>query len=176
MARVGCSHIPGFQLDALRILIVDDEPLARELVSRILAEERADVKTAASVAEALSILSGWIPDVLISDIEMPEADGYSLISEVRALPDRRAQVPILALTAYARAEDKSRAIAAGFQMHIPKPVEPGHLVSAVASVASGYREPAEEAPGASGSRFSEPRTDLKEKPEASFGSEGQRSH
>jgi CheY-like chemotaxis protein len=122
------------RLRGLRVLAVDDEPSARELVISILNQGQADVKTAASAAEALAILSDWSPEVLISDIEMPGTDGYSLIRRIRALPDERAQVPAIALTAYARNEDRARALAAGFQMYIPKPVEPADLLSAVASV------------------------------------------
>lgn len=126
------------QLEGLRVLVVDDEANARDLVSAILVECEADVKTAASVAEALSILRDgrqWRPDVLISDIEMREADGYDLMRYVRMLPPEcGGQVPAVALTAHARVEDRMRAIAAGFQMHVPKPVEQAELVTVLGSV------------------------------------------
>jgi CheY-like chemotaxis protein len=120
------------------VLVVDDEPGARDLVSAILTECEAEVKTACSAAEALSILndgSDWLPDVLISDIEMKEFDGYELMRRVRTLPpERGGRVPAVALTAYARVEDRMKALAAGFQMHVPKPVEPAELLTVLASV------------------------------------------
>jgi CheY-like chemotaxis protein/anti-sigma regulatory factor (Ser/Thr protein kinase) len=126
------------QLVGLRVLVVDDEPGARDLVSAILTECEAEVKTACSAAEALSILndgSDWLPDVLISDIEMKEFDGYELMRRVRTLPpERGGRVPAVALTAYARVEDRMKALAAGFQMHVPKPVEPAELLTVLASV------------------------------------------
>ena len=126
------------QLIGLRVLVVDDEANARDLVSAILAECEAEVKTAASAAEALAILSDnseWNPDVLISDIEMSEVDGYEFMRQVRKLPvERGGRVPAVALTAYARVEDRMKALAAGFQMHVPKPVEPAELLTVLASV------------------------------------------
>jgi PAS domain S-box-containing protein len=125
-------------LEGLRILVVDDETNARELVSAILARCEADVKTAASAAEALAILGGgdqWRPDVLISDIEMPEADGYELMRHVRSLPSECGRRVLgVALTAHARVEDRIKALAAGFQMHVPKPVEPAELLTVLGSV------------------------------------------
>jgi CheY-like chemotaxis protein len=125
------------QLEELRILAVDDDPDARDLLTTILTECGADVKTAASVQAALQILQEptWQPDVLISDIEMPEADGYSLIRAIRAQEQNGTMLPAIALTAYARAEDRLRALSAGFQMHVPKPVEPAELLTVVASLA-----------------------------------------
>ena len=128
-----------FQLHGLRVLVVDDESGARDLVASILGPEQVEVRMAASVKEALDVLSNWVPDVLLSDIEMPDADGYSLIQQVRSLPDARSHIPAVALTAYARAEDRLRAIAAGFQVHISKPVEPVQLLAAVAGVMKAWR-------------------------------------
>jgi signal transduction histidine kinase/CheY-like chemotaxis protein len=126
------------QLVGLRALVVDDDPNARDLVSAILAECEAEVKTAASAAEALAILgdrSEWQPDVLILDIEMSDVDGYELMRRVRKLPaERGGRVPAVALTAYARVEDRMKALSAGFQMHVPKPVEPAELLTVLASV------------------------------------------
>lgn len=126
------------QLMGLRVLVVDDEANARDLVSAILAECEAEVKTASSAAEALAILSEfsqWQPDVLISDIEMSGVDGYEFMRQVRKLPaERGGRVPAVALTAYARVEDRMRALSAGFQMHVPKPVEPAELLTVLASV------------------------------------------
>ena len=126
-------------LNDLRVLVVDDDPEALELVSRILIECGAEVKTAGSVKAALGWLSdpaGWRPEVLVSDLEMPGENGYSLLRIIR---DREApntpKLPAIALTANARAEDRMRTLGAGFQMHVPKPVEPAELLTVVASVA-----------------------------------------
>ena len=126
------------QLTGLRVLVVDDDASARDLVSAILAEFEAEVKTADSATEALAILSNgsqWLPEVLISDIEMSGSDGYEFMRKVRALPaDRGGRVPAVALTAHAGVEDRMKALAAGFQMHVPKPVEPAELLTVLASV------------------------------------------
>ncbi|HWO01569.1 MAG TPA: ATP-binding protein, partial [Blastocatellia bacterium] len=126
------------QLAGLRALIVDGDANARDLVTAILAECEAEVKTAASAEEALALFgehSEWQPDVLISDIEMSGIDGYELMRLVRKLPaERGGSVPAVALTAYARMEDRMKALSAGFQMHVPKPVEPAELLTVLASV------------------------------------------
>jgi CheY-like chemotaxis protein len=125
------------QLAGLRVLVVDDEPDARELLRHLLEACEAMVDTAESADEALSMLESLRPDVLISDIGMPGDDGYALVRRVRALsPDRGGNTPAAALTAYARAEDRVNAILAGFQHHIAKPVEPAELFAVVASLAS----------------------------------------
>jgi PAS domain S-box-containing protein len=125
-------------LEGLRILVVDDETETRDLVSEILSRYEADVKTAASAAEALRILRGsekWRPEVLISDIEMPDADGYELMRSIRNLPpEHGSQVPAVALTAHARVEDRMKALAAGFQTHVPKPVEAAELLTVLGSI------------------------------------------
>jgi CheY-like chemotaxis protein len=120
----------------LRVLLVDNEPDARELLSLILLSYEAEVRDCASAAEALQTLDEWRPDVLVADIAMPFEDGYELMRKVRALePERGGLIPALALTAYARAKDARRAVKAGYQSHIPKPVEPGELAMAVANLA-----------------------------------------
>ena len=125
-------------LDRLRILVVDDISDARELLSLILEQAGAEVELAGSAAEALERLPQVRPDVLISDIGMPGADGYELIRQVRDLPpEAGARTPAIALTAFARTEDRTRALRAGYQLHIAKPVEPAELVTAVASLANG---------------------------------------
>lgn len=125
----------ALQLNGVRVLVVDDEARARELVASILTRGDVEVRAADSMSEALTVLNEWIPDLIISDIEMPGADGYSLIRRVRSLPKQRGRdIPAIALTAYARSEDRMRAFAAGFQMHIPKPVEPDQLLTSVASL------------------------------------------
>jgi two-component system, chemotaxis family, CheB/CheR fusion protein len=125
----------------LRVLLVDDEPDARDLLSEMLTNYGAEVKTCASAAEALQTLDEWRPDALVSDIGMPGEDGYELLGKIRARePERGGRIPAVALTAYARAEDARRALRVGYQMHIPKPVESDLLAAAVASLAGGGRE------------------------------------
>jgi PAS domain S-box-containing protein len=126
----------GVRLDGLRVLVVDDDPDAVELVSAILDRAGAAVRTALSAPHALEVLQQWRPNVLVSDVEMPGEDGYALISKVRALEAQRGgRTPAVALTAYGRTEDRMRTLSAGFSMHVPKPVDPGELTTIIASVA-----------------------------------------
>jgi CheY-like chemotaxis protein len=123
-------------LSGLRVLVVDDEKDARNLIQAVLQQCNAVVLTASSASEGLDVLQRLQPDILISDIGMPEEDGYSLIKKVRALPSQQGgRIPAVALTAYARAEDRIKALASGFQMHAPKPIEPAELAAIVASLA-----------------------------------------
>ncbi len=120
-----------------KVLIVDDDADARELLRSILAQSGASVRTASSAAEAMEQFRTRRPDVLVSDIGMPGRDGYDLIREIRSLAtESGAQIPALALTAFARSDDRRRAISAGFHMHLAKPVEPAELVTVVSSLAS----------------------------------------
>jgi PAS domain S-box-containing protein len=124
------------ELEGLRVLLVEDEPDSREMLVVVLTQCRAEVRAVSNAADALSQLEQWLPDVLISDIEMPGEDGYALIRKVRGLPpERGGRIPAAALTAYARAEDRMRALLAGFQLHVPKPVEPAELAAVIASLA-----------------------------------------
>ena len=124
------------RLDELRILVVDDDPDALDLISVILAGAGATVRTCVSASAALETLREWRPHVLVSDIEMPGEDGYALIRKVRALDGADGgKIPAVALTAYGRADDRVRSLTAGYSMHVPKPVDPGELTSIVASVA-----------------------------------------
>jgi CheY-like chemotaxis protein len=124
---------PSAKLRGKRVLVVDDEADARELVSEILRRAEAEVCAVSSVREAFESMGSAIPDVVVSDLGMPEQDGYSMIQTLRQLPsDRGGQIPAIALTAYAREEDRLRALSAGFQMHLTKPVEPDRLVEAIA--------------------------------------------
>lgn len=123
-------------LKGVKVLVVDDEPDARSLVKRLLENCESIVQTAGSAAEAMEMFRSERPDVLVSDIGMPGEDGYSLIRQIRALgPERGGDVPAVALTAYARAEDRIQSIRAGFQMHVAKPVEAAELLTVVESLA-----------------------------------------
>lgn len=123
-------------LSGLKILLVDDEADARDLLATVLQECEALVTTVASVAEAIAAIEQFQPDILVSDIGMPGEDGYSLISRIRAMETHNGgRIPAVALTAYARVEDRTRALAAGFQMHIAKPVNPTELVAVIANLA-----------------------------------------
>lgn len=133
------STDPGDASDALsgiKVLIVDDEPDARDFLVAALEEYGAQVTPAASTPEAIALLAQQQPTVLVSDIGMPGEDGYTLIRRVRALPPQQGgDIPAAALTAYAREEDRIRALSAGYQLHVPKPIQPQQLVSVVANLA-----------------------------------------
>jgi CheY-like chemotaxis protein len=123
------------RLDGLRVLVVDDEPDTRELLKAGLGQCGAEVVMAGSAGEALEAMATVVPDVLISDIGMPGEDGYDLIRRVRQLPvESGGRVPAIALTAYARTEDRMQALKAGYQMHVPKPVELAELMAVAASL------------------------------------------
>jgi signal transduction histidine kinase/ActR/RegA family two-component response regulator len=120
-------------LCGVRILVVDDHTDARELLSIVLISAGAEVSSADSARAALAALQRTRPDVLISDIGMPGEDGFALINSIRSLPQEEGgKTPMIALTAYATEDDRLRALAAGFEDHLPKPVEPATLVTAVA--------------------------------------------
>jgi signal transduction histidine kinase/DNA-binding response OmpR family regulator len=123
-------------LDGMRILVVDDEADSRDLLSAILTRCGSEVKCSESASEALQAFKEWKPDVIVSDIGMPIEDGYSLIKRLRKLKSKRARhIPAVALTAYATSEDRARALSAGFQMHLAKPIEPKALVKSIAAAA-----------------------------------------
>jgi signal transduction histidine kinase len=127
------------QLNGVRVLVVDDEEIARELVAMILAQSGAATLMAGSVAMAMATLAALppeqYPDVIISDLSMPDEDGYSLIRQLRQLsPERGGRLPVVALTAFGRVEDRVRVLGAGFQTHITKPVEAEELVTVIASL------------------------------------------
>jgi signal transduction histidine kinase/ActR/RegA family two-component response regulator len=123
-------------LDGLRVLLVDDEPEARQIISTVITRTGAEVRACTSASEALAKLAEWKPDVILSDIAMPDEDGYSFIGKVRELPrDRGGEIPAAALTAYARDVDRRQALAAGYQMHIAKPISASQLIIMVAKLA-----------------------------------------
>ena len=129
------SHEPP-DLDGVKVLVVEDDADTRDLLASVLAEHGAEPMTAANAVEGLEALRRRFPDVLVCDIAMPGDDGYSFLRAVRATSGA-AHVPAMALTAYARPEDRDRALAAGFELHLAKPVEPAVLVRAVARLAGG---------------------------------------
>ncbi len=136
-APVAPSHDSNpISLDGLCVLVIDDEPDARELLRRILEECHARVLLADSADQGLQILKTDQPNVIISDIGMPKTDGYEFVRKLRQLPlDQGGKIPAIALTAFARSEDRTRAMMAGFQVHISKPIEPQELLATIASVA-----------------------------------------
>ena len=118
------------------MLVVDDEVDACELIKRVLTDCDAELFTACTASEALLLVARERPHVLVSDIGMPDVDGYELLSRVRALgPGGGGTVPAIALTAFARSEDRTRALRAGFLVHVSKPVEPSELIATVATIA-----------------------------------------
>ncbi len=122
-------------LEGLRVLVCEDDPDSRELLHAVLVGEGATVCLAAAAVEALERLPEFRPDVLVSDIGMPVVDGYTLIRQIRELgEDEGGRTPAIALTAYAGREDARRAFDAGYQLHVPKPVDPGELAARVASL------------------------------------------
>jgi CheY-like chemotaxis protein len=126
----------GPHLHGVRVLVVDDEQDARELAAAVLGRHGADVAAAPSAGEGLDKLRTLHPHVVLCDIEMPDEDGYAFIRRVRALPPSDGGLtPAGALTAYASTAERMRALAAGFDMHVPKPVQPAELVQVVDSLA-----------------------------------------
>ena len=127
----------GPNLGCLRILVVDDEADARDLLAIRIRQCGADVITASSAEAAMEALAqeGPRPDLILSDIAMPGEDGYSLMRRVRALsPEQGGRIPAIAVTAYSRTEDRMQAMAAGFQLHVPKPVNVSELAHAITSI------------------------------------------
>jgi CheY-like chemotaxis protein len=118
------------------VLVVDDDRDGLDLVAMILMTSGAEVRACSSAADGFEALLAWRPDVLVSDIEMPGEDGYALIRRVRGVESGPvARTPAVALSAYGRVEDRLRTLAAGYSMHVPKPVDPAELATIVASLA-----------------------------------------
>jgi CheY-like chemotaxis protein len=121
----------------LKVLAIDDDIDARELIGTLLAQADADVRTAESSSSGLKIVDEWIPNVVLCDIGMPDEDGYTFIRRLRERPaEEGGLVPAAALTAYARTEDRLQILSSGFQMHLPKPVQPAELLAGVVALAS----------------------------------------
>jgi hypothetical protein len=117
------------------VLVVEDEADSRETIKAVLTQGGAEVRASSSAREALEVLEHWKPDVLMSDIGMPNEDGFALIRKVRALTEERGgRIPAAALTAYVKKEDRKLVLAAGYQMHVAKPVGPAELINAVANL------------------------------------------
>jgi CheY-like chemotaxis protein len=134
-ASSGRQTVP--QLAGVRVIVVDDDQDARELVLEVLRSRGAEVEAVASAEECLALLDRQVPDILLSDIAMPGHDGLEMMRRVRQRPaSSGGQVPAIALTAYARDEDRDRSIAAGFQVHLSKPVDLGALVTTIAGLAN----------------------------------------
>ena len=126
-------------LPDILVLAVDDDPDALSLVREILESAGARVRTATSVRSALELLKGEVPDVLVSDLGMPGMDGFDLIQRIRQMEGPVKELPAAALTAYARSEDRAKALRLGFEMHLAKPIDPSELIAAVASLARRRR-------------------------------------
>ena len=133
-AQIGDRDSP---LDGVQVLLVEDHELVREVISRLLTEYGAEVTATSGVAAALKAVEQERPSIMLSNIRMPNADGYSLIRALRALPqDRGGQTPAVALTGLSTDEDESRALRAAFQYYVPKPVDARTLVGVVAGLAA----------------------------------------
>jgi CheY-like chemotaxis protein len=135
----GAPPIPFGDLRGVHVMAVDDDPDAVTLVAELLEAAGARVSTAASADEALRMMDDEPPQVLVTDLGMPRIDGFQLIERVRAHHNPRVRrVPAAALTAYARSEDRVKALRSGFQIHLAKPIDPSELVTAVASIANRF--------------------------------------
>ena len=126
---------PPARLEGVRVLVVDDDPDERAFLVALLGAAAAEVRSAASTSEALAMLARWWPSVLVSDIGMPGDDGYTLIRAVRTMPrGHPAQLPAAAVTGHSAPEDRTRALRAGYQAHLAKPVDPDRLIAVLADL------------------------------------------
>ncbi len=140
LQRVSQFHCPP-EAYGLRVLAIDDDSDTLEIIKAVLAQCGANVRTCLSSAAALEAIKSWWPDVLVSDIAMPGEDGFALIKKVKALEqERRTRIPAMALTAYIRVEDRTRVLTAGYDMFVPKPVEPAELLATLANLVRGSRK------------------------------------
>ena len=135
VAHTDALAVTASSLAGVRILVVDDDPTAVDLIREVLVQAGGDVRVSGTVEETLGTFEQWRPDILVSDVEMPGQDGYTLIRKVRALdPERGGKTPAVALTAFGRSEDRVRSLRAGFNIHVTKPVDPGELTAIIASL------------------------------------------
>jgi signal transduction histidine kinase/ActR/RegA family two-component response regulator len=136
IARQAEPALSDLSLSGVRVVVVDNDPAAVDLISEVLTRAGGDVRGCTSADIALSMLEQWRPNLLVSDIEMPGVDGYTLIRKVRARsPEQGGKTPAVALTAFTRPEDRIRSLRAGFNIHVSKPVDPAELTAIVASLA-----------------------------------------
>ncbi|HVG21980.1 MAG TPA: PAS domain S-box protein [Blastocatellia bacterium] len=143
----GLHFQPSPTLVGVKVLIVDDEPESLLLLSTVLTQSGANVKTATSADEGFALVKEWRPDVIVSDIGMPGEDGYSFMNRVKAWArEAGTWIPAVALTAYARTEDRMKALASGYQIHVPKPVEPAELITVLVSLVERPASPWKPAP------------------------------
>lgn len=126
------TAVSDSKIKGLRVLLIDDETDTLDLLSVILGQNGAEVKTEKTVAGALELIKQWLPDVIISDIAMPGEDGYAFIKKLRMLPpEQGGAIPVIALTAYVGIKERTQILSSGFQMYVPKPIEPSELVGAL---------------------------------------------
>jgi CheY-like chemotaxis protein/anti-sigma regulatory factor (Ser/Thr protein kinase) len=133
------TAVPAHPLRGVRVLVVDDDVDSRDLMTHVLEQAGAAVTTVGSASEALEMIDAIAPDVLVSDIGMPQQDGYHLVRILRKRESGSATVPAVAVTAYARLEDRQHALAAGFQAHVSKPIAPRDLIAAVERLSASRR-------------------------------------
>jgi len=139
-AAEGRPPLPLERLDRLHVLVVEDNADGREIMTIVIEQSGGRVTAVASAGEALAALDSLQPDVLVSDIGLPDEDGYALIRRLRSREaERGGFLPAVALTGFVRTEDRARVLAAGFQVHVPKPVDPAELTAAIAAVARDPR-------------------------------------
>ncbi|RPJ85279.1 MAG: response regulator, partial [Acidobacteria bacterium] len=139
-AAVGAARREAPRLTGIRVLVVDDEADVRDLLEQVLGRFGAEVRTVGSAQAALDAVQQWRPDVMLGDIGMPNEDGYTLIRRVRTLPPEKGGLtPAAALTAYGGEENRMRALAAGYQLHLAKPILPHELAEAVSGLALSTR-------------------------------------
>jgi CheY-like chemotaxis protein len=123
------------RLDGIHVLLVEDDDDSRKLLGTMLKRYGAKVTSAKSAAEALDVFENEVPDVIISDIGMPEQDGYELIRKLRALPvEKGGKIPAIALTGYASRKDRERALSSGYHQHVAKPIEQADLINTIAAL------------------------------------------
>ena len=141
-SEASVTHLAGGRrLDGARVLVVDDDPDARGLMETLLGEAGAIVRCENTAADGFEAVTKFNPSVLVFDIELPGEDGYSLIRRVRDWQDGRPRIPAIALTAYARPEDRARALRAGFDGYLAKPVDPASLTTLVDALLNSARDP-----------------------------------